>query len=127
MQQQKNSLGLAFAIALFLQQPFQKAAGNFAQFGESLAQQQYLLAMVARRPVCWLHATPSTLAQEQLMLGQLPNVAVVNEQVRLGDSDRHDFAHQLPGRGILVVTMVDETFHIDDPVNDARRVVIARR
>lgn len=124
VQQQQDSLGLMFAVTLLLQQSFQEASRHLAQFGESLPQQINLLAMVARRPMSGLQPPLSGLTQQAGMPGPLPKMAVVDEQFRVGDAHRQQFAHQPPGRGVLVAGVVNEALHIDDAINDPRRVVI---
>ena len=127
LQQQQHALGLMFAATLLLQHSFQEADGHLTQFGVSLAEQLELLTLVAGRPMGWLQLTLAGLTNQQQVLSHLPNLVIINEQFPLADPHRQQLTDQLPGCGVLVITVVDATFRIDDAIHDFCRVVITRR
>ena len=75
----------------------------------------------------WVHLLLSRLTKDQQMMGDLPNVAVVNEQFRFGDANGEDLSNELPGYGVLVSLIDNEPFHIDQPIDDSCRVVVVFR
>jgi hypothetical protein len=124
IEQQQDFLGLAFTTTLFLQKSFQEATGNFAQLGEALLKQYNLLTMVSRWPMGRIRTPLPGLTKKQLVLSQLPDLAIIDEELRFCDPNRKHFTYHPPGHRVLIVAVGNRSFHVDNAIYDLCRVVM---
>ena len=124
LQQQQHASRLVLATPLLVQQSLQEAAGDVAQLGESLAEHRELLAMIAGWTMGRIDSLLSRLTDQPQVPGLWLNPVIVHDHFRLGDPDREQLAHQPPGYGVLVGLVGNQTFRVDDAINDPRRVVV---
>ena len=111
--------GLLVAVTLVAEQAVEEAAGQRAEFGETLPQQGLLHAGIGGRPVLLVNRLLSgDAAWEQPMAGDLLDVGSVDDQFGLGDAHRQSLADVPPRDRVTVLLVGDEAFDVDDAIFD---------